>query len=149
MKSEKKTSHARWGYINAASAALFLAVGTSAWGDSIAESDQFLCAAGHVTVCASDGSCENTSASEMDIPRFLIVDLKDQKIRTTEASGANRTSDISIQVRDSAKVIFQGSQGGRALSANISEETGDAAFAIVLDSAVIGVFAICTPIPIN
>lgn len=149
MKSEKSFLHDGHGWCNGLASALVLCLSGSAWGDSIVGSDQFLCAAGHVTVCAFDGSCETTSTTDMGIPQFLVVDLKKRKMRTTEASGANRTSDISTQVREGGKLLFQGSQGGRALSANVSEESGDAAFAIVLDSAIIGVFAACTPLPVD
>ncbi len=149
MQSVNLFYHARQCCVNAAVGVFILTSAGLAWADSIAGSDKFICAAGHVTVCASDGSCENTSTAEMDIPEFIIVDLKNKKMRTTEASGANRTSDISTQLRESGKLHFQGSQAGRTLSANVSEQTGDAAFAIVLDNAIIGVFAACTPLPIN
>lgn len=149
MKFESLLSRAGYRYIKAAVGATVVAVAAPAWGDSLAGSDEFICAAGHVTVCAYDGSCENTSTADMGIPQFLVVDLKNRKMRTTQASGANRTSDISSQVREGGKVLFQGAQDGRALSANVSEESGDAAIAIVLDSAIIGVFAACTPLPVN
>jgi hypothetical protein len=149
MKSGKSITHAGYGRINAAAGVLLLGLAGSVWADSIVGSDEFVCAAGHVSVCAHDGSCENTSTADMGIPQFLLFNLSNRTMRTTEASGENRTSEISIQVREGGKLLIQGSQGGRAMSASISESSGDAAFAIVLDSVTVSVFAACTPLPIN
>lgn len=149
MKSESSASRARGRCIHAAASALIIATGSQALADSIAGADTLVCSAGQVAVCASDGSCENTSTAHMGIPQFLIVDLKNKQMRTTVASGANRASDISTPVLESGRLHFQGSQGGRALSANISEQTGDGAFAIAVDNAIVAVFAACTPLPID
>lgn len=149
MKHQSLLVRAGFGCIKMGIVATISVVAFPVWADSLVDSDEFICAAGHVSVCAHDGSCENTSTTDMGIPRFLIVDLKDREMRTTQAGGANRTSAISSQVREGGKVLFQGSQNGRALSANVSEASGDAAIAIVLDNAIIGVFAACTPLPVN
>ena len=130
-------------------ASALLLSGFPVLADSISGKDELVCSAGQVTVCTPDGVCDRNSPQGMQIPQFLVIDLSGKRLTTTEASGENRHTEISHLARRDELIVLQGSQGGRAFSMMISETTGLASIAVVLEGVAIGVFGACTPIPVQ
>lgn len=119
--------------------------GVNALADALTGADRFTCSATEVTLCSADGECAASQPWEMQIPQFVLVDLAERSLSTTEASGELRTSTIATQVREDGLIILQGIQMGRAFSFVLKEDTGHASIAIALDGLTIGVFGACTP----
>lgn len=128
---------------------LLLLAYTVALSDSLSGKDRLLCSAVEATVCTADGICESGPPWDWQIPQFLIVDLDRKELATTEASGENRTTPILSLSRQDGQIVLQGVQAGRAFSMVLQEANGHATISIATDGATIGVFAACTPVPVN
>lgn len=116
------------------------------YADELTGADAILCSAVEATRCSADGECESGPPWNWQIPQFLEIDLKKNVIRTTQASGENRSTPIKNHERADGKIFLQGVEGGRAFSFVISEQTGMASAAIAADGIAITVFAACTPL---
>ncbi len=130
-------------------ASLLLLGGPPALADSLKGQDTLVCSASQVHLCTADGICEAIVPREMQIPQFVLVDLKKQQLATTLASGENRKTRIRSTVREDGQISLQGVDRGRAFSLVISEVTGSASIAIALEDISIGVFGACTPTPVR
>lgn len=117
------------------------------YADELTGADAILCSAVEATLCSADGECESGPPWNWDIPQFLEIDLKKKVIRTTHASGEDRSTPIKNTERSDGKIFLQGVEQGRAFSFVISEETGIASAAIAADGIAVTVFAACTPLP--
>lgn len=115
--------------------------------DALTGADQLLCSAGSASVCCDDGQCASGTASELDIPQFIEVDLAAKRVNTTKASGLNRTSPIDNLKRVDGLIILQGVENKRAYSISISEKTGELAAAVAAPGCSITAFGVCTPMP--
>lgn len=116
------------------------------YADQLTGADAILCSAVEATVCTADGECSSGPPWDWDIPQFLEIDLKKKVIRTTQASGENRSTPIKNHERSDGKIFLQGVEQGRAFSFVISEQTGIASAAIAADGRTVTVFAACTPL---
>ncbi len=119
----------------------------SLWADDVRGADHLLCSAAQVTVCYADGECLISPPWELNVPLFIVVDLENKRLRTTEASGENRTTPIKNLERDGGLIFLQGVENGRAFSFVIAEETGMASIAVARDGLAVTVFGACTPRP--
>ena len=117
----------------------------SVMADSLAGEDQILCSLVLTTVCNEDGDCESGPPWIWDVPQFIVYDLDDEEIRTTEASGENRSTPILNIVRGDGEIAVQGYERGRAFSTVMNEDDGHFSAAIALDGLVISAFGACTP----
>lgn len=115
--------------------------------DDLRGADRFLCSTLHATVCFVDGSCLATPVEALNIPRFIVVDVKAGKLETTEASGERRETRADTVSRAEERVKLQGHEAGRAFSLLINETTGLATFTSAADERASVVFAACTPAP--
>jgi len=125
--------------------AVFLA--GPALADDLSGSDRFLCSTLQATVCFADGECAVLTPEELNIPRFIEVDLKKKELATTAASGENRRTPAETVRRVGQDIFLQGYEAGRAFSLLIQETTGQASFASVAEERSAVVFAACTPMP--
>jgi hypothetical protein len=114
--------------------------------DDLAGESRFLCSATYVGGCA-EGSCDDVSLEDVNLPQFVIVDLGAKLLSTTAASGENRSTPVEAIRREAGLITFQGLQNGRAFSFVIQEKTGRASVAIAREDLVLAVFAACTPAP--
>ena len=113
--------------------------------DTLSGSDRLLCAATEAFICAQAVPCETVLPSDLQIPQFVVVDLGEKTLATTEASGQNRATKIRSLIREDGHIYVQGVQMGRAFSMVLREESGQASIAIATDGLTLGVFGACTP----
>ena len=126
----------------------FLAAGITMGGlasaDSVVGVDEIICAAGQVQICIEQDTCYATSAVDLDVPDFVLIDTKKGTISTTKASGLNRSTEFTKSERKNGLIHLQGVEGGRAFSFVIHEETGRMTAAIARDGLSVTVFGACT-----
>ena len=142
-RTHRGTFH-RHGLILAGLAVCLLA--SAAWADDLTGADTFLCTGMQVHECTASGGCESGLPWDYNIPVFVEVDLVRQQLRTTEASGEDRSSPIRNLERDEGYIFLQGVENGRAFSAVIAVEPGLATFTIATDGTSFTVFGACTPV---
>lgn len=128
-------------------ALLVLAAPASVWADNLTGASTFLCTAVQTSRCGAEGDCVTAPPWTLNVPQFIIVDLDDKELRTTEASGENRITPLKNVERKEGVLFLQGVQGGRAFSFVIAEETGMASVAMATDGFGVMVFGACTPVP--
>lgn len=73
--------------------------GSLAWAgpapaDDLTGAERLLCVTIEIAACSEESPCEAVSAEELNVPRFLKVDLAQRLLSTTEASGENRQTRI-------------------------------------------------------
>ncbi len=116
----------------------------AALADNLQGSDRLLCATGPITICVEDADCYPAHSSELGVPDFLIIDLKNKKMQTTKASEQTRSTPFSTVVRAGGAIYLQGIEGGRAFSFVIDEGTGRVTVAVSRDGIAVTVFGTCT-----
>jgi hypothetical protein len=123
----------------------FLVGAGGAFGDDVQGADRILCATVSASECFADGSCIDGEPEDWNIPRFIRVNLDEQTMSTTEASGQARSTPIQSVERQGDRLLIQGVQDARAFSVVLNESTGLASTGIALDGHVLNTFAHCTP----
>ncbi len=123
---------------------LALVFAASAFADDLTKSDRLLCAAAEITVCFELDECFPVIAEEIDMPKFVVVDLKKKLLTTTKASQENRSTDVATVERENGLLYLQGIEKGRAYSFVINEETGHLTVAVSRDGLSVSVFGACT-----
>ena len=118
--------------------------GSTAPAEDLSSVDEFVCSVSHVSLCAETGECFDVQPWEIDMPQFVVVDMKRKMIATTRASDQRRSTAISNSSRDSAVIYLQGTEAGRAFSIVIDEATGLLTAAVARDGFSISVFGACT-----
>ena len=82
--------------------------------------------------------------SEVDVPEFVIVDVKGKMLSTTKASERNRRTAVQTANRADGYIYLQGIDLGRAFSFVIDEATGHVTVAVSRDGVSVTVFGVCT-----
>lgn len=113
--------------------------------DDLTGSNRILCAAVQATVCFEDGECNVDLPWNLGIPEFIEIDLEAKTLRTTAASGLDRSTPIEHLSRQDGTIVLQGLQMGRAFSFIITERTGQATIAVAIEGRAVSVFGACTP----
>ena len=85
----------------------FLIAFTSVLADDLTGVKRFICAPAQVNICYEDGSCNSAMPWDVNVQRFLEIDLKQKSIATTEASGENRVSPTKSIGEDVDAVFLQ------------------------------------------
>lgn len=116
----------------------------SALADNLEGVDKMICAAGQVQICIENDTCYPANAAELDVPDFVIIDLKKKVISTTKASNQNRSTPLKYIERADGLVYLQGIEGGRAFSFMIDEATGRMTVSVARDGVAVSVFGACT-----
>jgi len=114
-----------------------------ALADDVSDSDKLLCSASRVTLCFESGDCTNADPWELDMPQFVLIDLRKNTVSTTRASGEDRSTEVQPRRAETA-LFLQGVENGRAFSFVIDHATGLLSAAISFDGATISVFGACT-----
>ena len=117
---------------------------TVAQADNITESDRILCSMSKLMLCVEDGACFPLSVLDVDIPQFLVVDLKKKTITPTEASSDDRVSKVENLVRDNGRTFLQGVENDGAYSILIEDDLGRFTGSISRDGITVSVFGACT-----
>jgi hypothetical protein len=119
---------------------------SGAGADDLKDAEAFLCSAMKVDQCTPSSGCQSGLPWDYNLPAFVEIDLSNRELRTTEASGENRSTPIKNLQREEALVFLQGIENGRAYSAVIALEPGLVTFSIAADGQSIAVFGVCTPL---
>ena len=117
---------------------------SAAQADDIADTDRIICSTSKVMLCVEDGECFPISILDLDIPQFVIIDIKKKMISTTKASGENRESPVANLSRYGGRIFLQGVENNRAYSILIEEDSGLLSAAIARDGITMSVFGACT-----
>ena len=112
--------------------------------DDVANSDRMLCSVSKLLLCVEDGECFPLSVLDLDVPQFLVIDLKKKTITTTEASTDNRVSKVANLARDNGRTFLQGIENNRAYSILIEDDLGRFTGSIARDGITVSVFGACT-----
>jgi hypothetical protein len=116
----------------------------AALADNIEGADRLLCAPEQIMICVEQADCYPAHASELGVPDFVIVDLKNKKMQTTKSSEQTRTTAFSSVSRSGGNLFLQGVENGRAFSFVINELTGSLTVALSRDGVAVSVFGSCT-----
>ena len=116
-------------------------------GDGLRDHDAFLCAVLEVSRCAPEEGCARVALGDLNVPDFAEIDLAAKLVRTTAASGENRSTPILSAVRQERSILLQGVEKGRAWSFVLDEESGRLTAAVARQEISVNVFAVCTPLP--
>ena len=143
MTSAPKVNMHRTGQLIVA--LMLFAAFAAATADDITGVNRFVCAPAQVTVCDEAGACVSVLPWEVNVPRFLVFDLKKKRISTTEASGENRATPIQSVIETEDAIYLQGVEGGRAFSFVISRSTGFMSAAVAREDLTVTGFGACTP----
>ena len=136
----------RWSPTVLIGAALLLG-GSATRADDIRGAETILCTAAQSTQCFAEGDCLSKPPWELNIPQFIKVDLERRELRSTEASGENRSTPVKNLEREEGLLFLQGVERGRAFSFVIAEDDGFASIAVARDGVTVTVFGACTPMP--
>ena len=116
----------------------------SALADDLSESGKLLCAAQEITVCLEQDQCYEVGAEAVDMPTFVVIDLKKKLVATTKASHENRQTEVDTLAKEDGLIYLQGVEMGRAFSLVINEGTGHLTGAVSRDGFSVSVFGACT-----
>jgi len=115
-----------------------------ALADNVEGADRLLCAPEQIMICVEEADCYPAHASDLGVPDFVIVDLKNKKMQTTKSSEQTRTTAFSSMSRSGGKIFLQGVENGRAFSFVINEITGSLTVALSRDGVAVAAFGSCT-----
>jgi hypothetical protein len=113
--------------------------------DDLRGTNRFLCTAIQATACFVDGDCVMDVPANLNVPQFIVVDLKARSLATTKASGQNRATAVEHLRRENGTVVLQGFERERAFSIVIHEESGELSAAVAQDGRAVAIFGSCTP----
>ena len=129
-----------------AAALVFSWVALPARADNVTGEDRMLCTIVEVNFCAPGGPCEQGPPWVWNVPDFIEIDLIDNELRTTKASGQNRKTPIRSISREDGDLVLGGVEQGRSFVFSIREDTGGLTVTVA-GWAVGGVgFGTCTPL---
>ena len=129
---------------NTVLASVGLLAASATLAENVSGVDQMLCSVSEVTLCAETGECFDVQAWEIDVPQFVVIDLKRKVIATTRASDVQKSTAIANFQREGGRIYLQGIEGGRAFSFVIDETTGLVTAAVARDGLSVSVFGACT-----
>ena len=124
--------------------AVFILGSSPLWAENISGEDELLCSSSRALLCVEDGDCFDVPPSDLDMPRFVIIDTDKETISTTRASGQNRTTRVSGIERADGLIVLQGIDNGRAFSFVIEEDSGVLTAAVAHHGLSVSVFGVCT-----
>lgn len=114
-------------------------------------SKPLLCAVIDIVECGSGGKCQQVTAEDVGIPRFLKVNFKKKTITATQASGNKKSTTIKNSEHIDGKLILQGAEDGIegvrdgvGWSIAIAEDTGNMVLSASGDDVGFVVFGACT-----
>lgn len=108
-------------------------------------SRDLLCAPAQAIECGSAFECNTGSPESVNIPQFINIDFKANKVEAVRHGEPGRQSFIRSQERGEGKLIMQGIEAGRGWNIIISETTGKFSASVAGDQVGFIVFGACTP----
>jgi len=131
--------------VGLALAVIVTVTGGTAGAEDLTGATHLVCAAVLATECFEDGGCEGDVPWNLNIPEFIEIDIEAKRLKTTEASGLNRATDVDHLQHVGGLIILQGFENARAFSFVISEDTGHLSVAIATEGKAVAIFGTCTP----
>ncbi len=125
-------------------ASVGLLAGGAVVADDLQGVDRLICATAEVVVCVEGAECYKLLPADVDVPAFIVVDIKNKRLSTTKASQENRATSIATLNRADGLIHLQGIDLGRAFSLVINEATGNVTAAVARDGVTVTVFGACT-----
>jgi len=115
------------------------------------DASKFTCASVDVMECLPIKGCNRVAADDVDIPRFMKVDVKNKKIITGAKNDKRKTSIERVEKVD-GKLMLQGAEDGRkggehdgvGWSMSVVEASGDMVLTVSGDGVAFVVFGACT-----
>lgn len=111
-----------------------------------------ICAIFEITECDMGKGCKEVSADEINLPRFLRINVSDKIIEGKTPGGEMRTTRIERVEEVDNKLIIQGAEQGRegvqdgfGWTIAIMEDTGDMVLTASGDLVGLVAFGACTP----
>ncbi|MGD9080372.1 MAG: hypothetical protein PVG96_13580 [Desulfobacterales bacterium] len=126
-------------------------ISTAAMAGNFDGSKELICAVIDITECGPGGKCQQVSAEDVGIPRFLKIDFKKKEISATHADGSKRSTMIERSEKVDGKLIIQGAEDGiegvrdgLGWSLAIAEDTGKTVLTASGDDVGFVIFGACT-----
>lgn len=141
MPNEYRTLVSR---IRIAAVVALMTAGTIAHADNVADSDRILCSISTIMLCVEDGECFPLSPLDLEVPQFVVIDLKEKTITTTEASSEERVSKVTNLHKENGRIFLQGVENNGAYSILIEDDIGQFSAAIARDGITVSMFGACT-----
>jgi len=127
---------------------LAVVLGALAFATALAEdvsgSERLLCSSSQAMICFETGECFNAQPWELDVPQFVLVDLRKNLLSTTGVAEERRSTPIASVTREEGTVFLQGIERRRAFSIVIEESLGTFNAAVARDGVTVSVFGACT-----
>lgn len=115
-------------------------------------SRSLLCATMDVVECLPGGNCQRVTHDSIDVPKFVIINFKDNNLSIPGAPKNRPPSKIERTESVDGKLILQGAEDGiegvrdgLGWTIAISEQTGDMVFSASGEQVAFVVFGACTP----
>ena len=121
-----------------------MVIGGLVQADSLEDVDRMVCAAAQVQICIESDTCYSATAAELDVPEFVVIDIRKKVISTTRASNLNRSTSLKSVEKSDGLIYLQGMEGGRAFSFVIDEASGHMTVSVARDGLSVSVFGACT-----
>lgn len=102
-----------------------------------------ICALTDLQSCAPDHGCRRASASDVNMPTFLHIDIAAKAINGQRPDGEKVTTAIETVQQNSQGLVLQGIDGGRSWNAVIDADGQLSVAAIGIDAGFL-VFGECT-----
>ena len=112
--------------------------------DNLEGVDEMVCAAAQVQICIENDTCYAATPAELDVPNFVVINIKKKTISTTKSSKENRSTSFTSAAKSAGLIYLQGIEGERAFSFVIDEASGHMTVAISHDGLSVSVFGACT-----
>jgi len=112
--------------------------------DNLEGVDKMICAAVQAQICIEHDTCYSAAPAELGVPDFVVIDVDEKTISTTEASEQDRSTVLSSVLKSDGLIHLQGFEGGRAFGIVINEVTGHMTAAVLRDGLSVSVFGVCT-----
>jgi hypothetical protein len=114
-------------------------------------SSEFICASVDVMECLPTKGCNKVAADDVDIPRFIKVDVENKQIAAGSAGDERKTAIERVEKVD-GKLMLQGAEDGRESGApdgigwsmSVVEDSGDMVLTASGDGVAFVVFGACT-----
>jgi len=112
--------------------------------DNLEGVDEMVCAAAQVQICIENDTCYAATPAELDVPNFVVINIKKKTISTTKSSNENRSTSFTSAAKSAGLIYLQGIEGERAFSFVIDEASGRMTVAVSRDGISVSVFGACT-----
>jgi hypothetical protein len=141
-----KTTVRACGAMRAFAALVGLAAAPVLVADNLQGADRLLCAPASINICPVGEACSSVRPEELNLPRFIVVDLQKKILSTTDASDRKRVTPVQTATEEGNLIYLQGTENGRAFSFIIDREGGQMTSAVARIDFNLSGFGACTPI---